>query len=59
LDILACPACKGDVEYDTKNESSYAWSAGKYPVRDGIPIMLVDESEAGRNSGAGRVEYYN
>ncbi len=48
LDILACPACKGDVEYDTKNEKLICVECRrKYPVRDGIPIMLVDESEVG------------
>jgi len=46
LEILACPNCKGDVEYiegeDTilcRGECGYA-----YPVRDGIPVMLIDEA---------------
>jgi len=46
LDILACPACKGDVEYDARNEKIiYTECQKKYAVRDGIPVMLVDEAE--------------
>jgi uncharacterized protein len=46
LDILACPACQSDV---TENSGKIVCSnhacALKYPVRDGIPVMLVDEAE--------------
>lgn len=46
LQILACPACRGDVEYDTRKEIIRCTECGrKYPVRDGIPVMLVDEAE--------------
>jgi uncharacterized protein len=46
LEILACPACRGDVEYDVKNEKIICTDCGRqYPVREGIPVMLVDESE--------------
>ncbi len=46
IEILACPACRGDVEYDTRNEKIICVDCGrKYPVRDGIPVMLVDEAE--------------
>lgn len=44
LDILACPACKGDVELK-ENKIICKQCGKKYPVRDGIPIMLVDEAE--------------
>ena len=44
LSILACPACRGDVA--EKNEKVVCVSCGRqYPVRDGIPIMLVDEAK--------------
>ena len=44
LDILACPACKADVEL--KEERIVCLKCGrKYPIRDGIPVMLVDEAE--------------
>ncbi len=46
LDILACPACKGDVEYDARNEKIICTECKKkYPVKDGIPVMLVEEAE--------------
>ena len=46
LEILACPACYGDVEYDTKNEKLTCTECGrKYPVKDGIPVMLLEEAE--------------
>jgi uncharacterized protein YbaR (Trm112 family) len=44
LAILACPSCKGDVEL--KENKIVCKKCGlKYPVRDGIPIMLIDEAE--------------
>jgi len=44
LDILACPACKADVEL--KDDKICCTKCGKkYPIRDGIPIMLIDEAE--------------
>jgi uncharacterized protein YbaR (Trm112 family) len=47
LDILACPLCKGplqwhrDVEYLVCRADRLA-----FPVRDGIPLMLEDEAKA-------------
>ncbi|MDP2938863.1 MAG: Trm112 family protein [Candidatus Omnitrophota bacterium] len=44
LAILACPACKADVEL--KEEKIVCTKCGlKYPIKDGIPIMLIDEAE--------------
>ncbi len=44
LKILACPACKTGVEL--KEEKIVCIKCGrKYPIRDGIPIMLIDEAE--------------
>lgn len=44
LAILACPACQGDVEL--KNEKIVCVKCGrKYSIKDGIPVMLVDEAE--------------
>jgi uncharacterized protein YbaR (Trm112 family) len=46
IEILACPACRGDVEYLTKDEKIVCMECGrKYPVKDGIPVMLIDEAE--------------
>ena len=46
LEILACPECKGEIEY-LKIEDKLLCSACrlKYPIRDDIPIMLIDEAE--------------
>ncbi len=44
LAILACPACKGDVKL-TENKIVCQKCGKKYPIRDGIPVMLVDEAE--------------
>lgn len=44
LDILACPDCKGDVEF--RSEKIICKKCGKkYPVKDGIPVMIIDEAE--------------
>jgi uncharacterized protein len=45
LDILVCPACKGSLTVDYDNEELACNVCGLiYPVRDDIPIMLVDEA---------------
>ena len=45
LEILVCPKCKGTLDY-REGESSLVCPACRlrYPVRDGIPIMLIDEA---------------
>ena len=45
LDILVCPLTKGPLRYDAANQELISDRAGlAYPIRDGIPIMLVDEA---------------
>ena len=45
LEILVCPLTKGPLEYDRAKQELISKQAGlAYPVRDGIPIMLVDEA---------------
>ncbi|MDO8092395.1 MAG: Trm112 family protein [Candidatus Brocadiales bacterium] len=44
LEILACPLCKTDVKLE--NDKIVCTSCGRrYPIRDDIPIMLIDEAE--------------
>jgi uncharacterized protein YbaR (Trm112 family) len=45
LEILVCPICKGPLRYDRAREELIC-QADKlaYPIRDGIPVMLVDEA---------------
>jgi len=48
LDILVCPKCKQPIEYLAEEERIVCTNAEcglRYPVRDGIPIMLIDEAE--------------
>jgi hypothetical protein len=49
LAILACPACKGDVDW-RENKIVCQQCGLKYPIRDGVPIMLVDEAEKNKSS---------
>lgn len=47
LDILVCPACKKPLELRTQDggESLKCGACRRaYPVRDNIPILLVDEA---------------
>jgi len=46
LEILVCPNCHGDIEYFPEQERIVCKKCGlRYPVRDGIPVMLIDEAE--------------
>ena len=45
LEILVCPLTKGPLEYDkAKGELISKQANLAYPIRDGIPVMLVDEA---------------
>lgn len=45
LEILVCPLTKGPLDYDSRKGELISEQAGlAYPIRDGIPIMLVDEA---------------
>ena len=45
LDVLVCPRCKGPLDYrETESSLVCARCALRYPVRDDIPVMLVDEA---------------
>ena len=47
LEILACPQCKGPVHFDEPaQEICCRHCQLAYPVRDEIPVMLVDEARS-------------
>ena len=46
LKILACPACKSEVKLAGERIICQNSQCGlRYPIRDGIPVMLIDEAE--------------
>lgn len=45
LEILVCPMTKVPLRYDETAQELISDQAGlAYPIRDGIPVMLVDEA---------------
>lgn len=44
LGILACPACKADVKLEG-GKIVCTQCLRRYPIKDDIPIMLIDEAE--------------
>lgn len=49
LEILACPQCHAPLAEDEAASELVCTGCGlAYPVRDGIPVLLVDEARATR-----------
>ncbi len=47
LEILVCPLSKGPLRYDAAAQELISDQASlAYPIRDGIPIMLIDEARS-------------
>ncbi|MDQ6978937.1 MAG: Trm112 family protein [Mariprofundaceae bacterium] len=47
LDILVCPQCKGKVAAHADNSALVCPACElAYPIRDDIPVMLVDEASS-------------
>ena len=45
LEMLVCPLTKGPLSYDAGAQELISKQAAlAYPIRDGIPIMLIDEA---------------
>lgn len=56
LEILVCPETKGPLVYDReKNELLSKKARLAYPIRDGVPIMLVDEARSLTDQEAARL----
>lgn len=46
LEILVCPKCKGEIEYEPAASEIICRNCRlRYEVRDDIPIMLLDEAK--------------
>lgn len=57
LEILACPKCKSPVEHRTKGDEEFLVCSSEgcrlaYPIRDEIPVMLIDEASPWEGSGS-------
>ena len=47
-EVLVCPVDQGELEQNEETQRLICVDCGRrYPVRDGIPIMLIDEAEGG------------
>lgn len=47
LELLVCPLTKGRLEYDRERQELISRAAGlAYPIRDGIPVMILDEARS-------------
>ena len=47
LEALMCPQTQQSLEFDAQAAELISRSAGlAYPIRNGIPVMLVDEARA-------------
>ena len=47
LEILACPKCKGGIRLTEDGDGLVCDACKlKYPIKDGIPVMLIDEAES-------------
>jgi len=45
LEVLVCPHSRGPLKYDrAKSELVSALAGLAYPIRDGVPILLIDEA---------------
>src|SRR5207248_10247143 len=55
LEILACPACKAKVELKTDGSGLKCVECKRvYPIRDDIPVMLIDEATIEDEEPAGK-----
>ncbi len=55
VELLVCPDCHGAVEYKDRRHLIICTQCGlHYPVRDGIPVMLVEEATRPAPRGGSR-----
>jgi uncharacterized protein YbaR (Trm112 family) len=45
LEVLVCPHSRGPLRYDRAKQELVSVQAGlAYPIRDGVPVLLIDEA---------------
>ncbi len=45
LELLVCPLTKGPLDYDAQTQELISRQAKlAYPIRDGVPVLLIDEA---------------
>ncbi|MGH3665169.1 MAG: Trm112 family protein [Egibacteraceae bacterium] len=55
IELLVCPACHGAIEYKDRRRLIICTECGlHYPVRDDIPVMLVEEATPPPKRGSSR-----
>ena len=52
LEIMVCPACHGSLEPPEESGIACGRCGRVYPIRDGIPVMLVEEAGPPRSGDA-------
>jgi len=55
LEILACPLCKEEVRLTSGGDGLKCIKCHRvYPIRDDIPVMLIDEAKIEDSEGPAR-----
>jgi uncharacterized protein len=55
MEILVCPADKSELrELEETSQLECKECKRRYPVKDGIPVMLLDEAEGGPEGHQGK-----
>jgi uncharacterized protein YbaR (Trm112 family) len=55
IELLVCPACHGEIDYKERRKLIICTQCERhFPVRDGIPVMLVEEATLPADRGAPR-----
>lgn len=53
LEVLVCPLTKTSLIYDKEHQELISSAAGlAYPIRQGIPIMLIEEARPLKEEGS-------
>ncbi len=45
IELMVCPECQGKLNYDSNNKELLCENCKlAFPVKDGIPVMLIEEA---------------